>query len=175
MVTRSLTSQVRRLAVMDHFIVVIGLAFFLTGCSASGPRFQETPFATEQVASDKTRIVFYRESDANFRSATLGINGSIVGALAHKGFVVAETAPGDHRISAWVQYTPTGEFVTDMSLVAGETYYIRVSNRAERMLYPFAGPVGVALVFADRKGEFRLESVPRAIALSELRELKLSK
>jgi hypothetical protein len=159
---------------MNRFIVVIPLTLFLTGCSTAGPRFQDTPFATEQVASDKTRIIFYREADVNFLSATLGIDGSIVGALAHNGFVVAETAPGDHKISAWVRYTPTGEFVTNMSFVAGETYYIRVSNRAERMLYPFAGPVGAALMVVDRKGEFQLESVPPAIALLQLRELKLS-
>lgn len=87
---------------------------------------------------------------------------------------MAETAPGDHTISAWVRYTPTGECVLRLNLVAGETYYIQVSHRAERILYPFAGPIGVVLVFADRRGEFRLEPMPAAIALVDLADLKLS-
>jgi Protein of unknown function (DUF2846) len=159
---------------MHKFTGVIALSFFLIGCSAAGPSFQDTSFATERVTSDRARIIFYRESDANFRSATLGIDGSTVGGLAHKGFLVAETAPGDHRISAWLRYTPVGEFVADLNLTAGETYYIRVSHRFERLLYPFAGPLGGVLLLVDRKGEFQLESVPPAIALLELKELKLS-
>ena len=155
-------------------IGIIALGFFLTGCSASGARFHDSPFATERVARDKARIVFYRESDANFRSATLDIDGSIVGALAHRGFIVADTEPGDRRFSAWVRYTPLGEFAIHLNLTAGETYYLRVSHRTERLLYPLAGPVGAVLVFADRKGEFQLEPVPAAIALTELKDLKLS-
>jgi Protein of unknown function (DUF2846) len=155
-------------------IGVIALAFFLTGCSASGSRFQDSRFATERVARDKTRIVFYRQTDVNFRSATVAIDGSIVGALAHRGFIVADTEPGDHKFSAWVRYTPLGEFAMYMNLTAGETYYLRVSHRTERLLYALAGPVGAVLVFADRKGEFQLEPVPAAIALTQLKELKLS-
>jgi hypothetical protein len=155
-------------------IGVIALAFFLTGCSASGSRFQDSPFATERVTRDKARIIFYRKSDVNFRSATVGIDGSIVGALAHRGFIVADTEPGDHKFSAWVRYTPLGEFAIHINLTAGETYYLRVSHRTERLLYALAGPVGAALVFADRKGEFQLETVPAATALAELKELKLS-
>ena len=61
-----------------------------------------------------------------------------------------------------------------MTVVGGETYYIRASCRAERMLYPLMGPIGVALVFADIKGEFQLEPVTAAVALQALKELKLS-
>jgi len=159
---------------MKRFFRFFVLAFCLAGCSASGPKFQDTSFATLQVASDKGRIIFYRHSDTHFRSVTLGIDGSIVGALNQQGFIVADTVPGDHRVSAWVRYTPTGEFAINTTLSAGETRYIRVAHRSHRMLYPFVGPLGAVLFFADTEGEFRLEPVPATIALPALVELKLS-
>jgi hypothetical protein len=150
------------------------LSCLLAGCSASGARFLDTPFATQAVTDDRARIVFYRESDHNFGSVTLGIDDSIVGALAQNGFIVADIAPGDHKVSAWLQYTPLGESKMKMRVLAGETYYIRASGRSERMLYPLLGALGVVLFFTDRKGEFQLDAVMPAVALPVLEELKLS-
>src|SRR5918992_1012917 len=158
---------------MRSFSIFLACLFSLSACSATGPKFQDTPFATQQVPDDRARIIFFRDSDVNFRSVTLGIDGSRVGALAHRGFIVADTAPGDHRIAAWVRYVPTGEFVIGMDVKAGETYYIKVSHRDERMIYPLLGPLGTAYFFIDRKGEFRLEPLAAAVALQELGELKL--
>lgn len=163
-----------RMTKINPFAGIIALMFLLTGCSASGPRFRDSLVATQRVTADKGRIIFYRDSDTNFRSVTLGIDGSVVGTLAQRGVIVADTAAGAHTISAWVQYAPVGEFVINMIVSAGETYYIRVSHRAERMLYPLAGVVGAVLVFADSKGEFQLEPVPAAIALVDIEELRLS-
>jgi hypothetical protein len=159
---------------MNNFAGIIALTLFLVGCSASGPKFQDSSFAAQKVAVDKGRIIFYRESDWNFRSVTLGIDGTIVGALAHRQFIVADIAPGEHKLSAWLRYTPMGEFAMNISVAAGETYYIRASQRYERMLYPKLGPVGTVLLFADTKGEFQLESVPAAIASVDIDELNLS-
>src|SRR5688572_15858814 len=107
---------------MRSFSIFLAFLFSLCACSATGPKFQDTPFATQQVPEDKARIIFFRDFDANFGWVTLGIDGSRVGALAHRGFIVADTAPGDHRISAWVRYAPIGEFVIGMDVKAGETY-----------------------------------------------------
>jgi hypothetical protein len=74
-----------------------------------------------------------------------------------------------------MRYAPIGESVISMSVSAGETYYVRVSRLAERMLYPLWSVFGVALLFADTKGEFKLEPVPAAIASVDLEELRLSK
>ncbi|MBI2989538.1 MAG: DUF2846 domain-containing protein [Deltaproteobacteria bacterium] len=159
---------------MKYSAGMIALLFCLSGCSASGPRFQDTLLATQPVATDNARIVFYRESDMNFRSATIGIDGSIVGALAHNGFIVADIAPGDHKISAWVRGFPFHEFVIGISVEAGKTYYMRVSQRTERLLYPMLGVVGSVIFLADTKGEFQLELMPQSTALQQLKELKLS-
>ena len=159
---------------MRYSAGTIALLFCLAGCSASGPKFQDTPFATQPVANDKARIVFYRDSDMNFRSATIGIDGSIVGAVVHDGFIVADIAPGDHKISAWVRGFPFYEFVIGIPVEAGKTYYMRVSQRTERVLYPMLGFVGSVLILADTKGEFQLELMPKSTALQQLKELKLS-
>lgn len=171
-----IVGELIRMSKMNRLAGTMALTLFLAGCSASasGPMFQDSLFATRRVATDKARIIFYRQSDANFRSVTLDIDGSIVGALAQRGFIAADTVPGDHRISAWIRYAPVGEFVISMSLSAGETYYVRVFHRAERVLYPLGGAIGVVLFYADRKGEFQLEPVPAAIALVDLEKLRLS-
>ena len=108
-----------------------------------------------------SRLIFYRQSDANFRSVTLSIDDSIVGSLAHGAFIVADIAPGDHRLSAWVRYTPIGEFATNINVSAGETYYIRASHRAERMLYPCWVPSVSPWSSQTLKASFNLRQSPR--------------
>jgi hypothetical protein len=159
---------------LKPFAAIIALLFLLAGCSATGPRFHDTQFATQPVPADKGRIVFYRQSDANFRAATVAIDGSIIGALDHNGFIATDTNPGEHEISAWVRYVPVGEFIMRMTVGAGETCYVRVSHRSVRMLYPLLGPAGGVLTLADRKGEFQMEPVSAAVALRTLEELNLS-
>jgi len=154
------------------FRLAVVLLFF-GGCSASGPRFAETHFATEPVPHDKARIVFYRDSDINFRAATVAIDGTIVGAVAQNGFVVAEVPAGEHKISAWVRGF-FQEFVTHMTLEAGNTYYMRVSQRIERSFYPMIPIVGTVGLLADTKGEFQIELMPESTALQQLRDLQLS-
>ena len=127
-----------------NVFLIVGLLLFFAGCNASGARFYDTLFATQAVATDKARIIFYRDSDMNFRAATIGIDGSTVGAVSHNGFIVAEVDPGDHKISAWVRGF-FQEFVTAMSVEAGKTYYMRVSQRGERLLYPMVPLVGSIL------------------------------
>ena len=159
---------------MNRFVTTILLIFFSIGCSASGPGFKDTQFATQPLPDGKGRIIFYRESDINFRSVTIGIEGAAIGALAHKGFIVADIAPDDYKISAWMRGIPLGEFVLKLRVSAGETYYIRASHRDERTAYPLFGPLGVVALFADTRGEFRLDQVTAAVALPTLEELKLS-
>jgi len=145
----------------------------LAGCSASGPYFQETRYARQSVSADKARIIFFRGRDANYRSVTLEIDGETIGKLAAGGFLVEDTAPGPHRIVASVSFT-LGEYAAKLNAQAGQTYYIRVSNRDERTLYGFMGDAGTFLTFADRGGFFRLRLVDPTAAIIALEELQLS-
>jgi hypothetical protein len=158
---------------MTTFLPIAAVLHLLAGCTASGAHFYDTPFATQPVGPDKARIIFYRDSDMNFRAATIGIDGSRIGAVHHDGFIVAEVEPGEHKISAWVRGS-FQEFVTSMSFEPGKAYYIRVSQRSERLAYPMVPILGPFLVLADTKGEFQLELMPESTALQQLRDLKLS-
>ena len=149
--------------------------FLLSACSAAGPKFQDTPFALQQVPDDKGRIIFLRGFDVDFRSATLAVDGTVIGGLEQKGFIVTDVGPGDHAISASVRYVPLGEYAITMNVRAGETHYIKVSQRLEHITYSLLGPLGTTLFFLDRKGEFKLETLAAAVARKELEELKLSK
>lgn len=159
---------------MRRFAEIFLAVFFLGGCAASGVKFSDSPYSTQVVAGDKARIIVYRESDINLGPVTIGIDGSRIGAVAHRGFIATDLAPGDYAISAWKRGLPLWEFVLKMRVAAGETYYLRASHRIEPTLYPLLGPVGWAAFFLDRKGEFQLDEVTAAVALPTLTELKLS-
>jgi hypothetical protein len=157
---------------LRRFTAIV-ISLVLTGCSASGPYFAETRYARQSVSADKARIIFFRGHDANYRSVTLEIDGETIGKLAAGGFLVEDTAPGPHRIVAGVSFT-LGEYAAKLNAQAGQTYYIRVSNRDERALYGFMGDAGAFLTFADRGGFFRLRLVDATAAIVALEELQLS-
>jgi hypothetical protein len=161
---------------MKKFAGLITLLFSLTGCAASGPNFRATRYATQQAPVDKARIVFFRKSDTNYRSVTLAIDDDIVGKLDRRGFLVEETEPGRREISASGRLT-IGDYRIRMNLQAGETYYIRVSPREERVLYAALGmfsAAGAVLQLTDNKGFFKLQLTDPKVALVVLGDLQLS-
>jgi hypothetical protein len=148
--------------------------FTLAGCAAAGPQFTESRFANEPAPADKARIIVFRGSDINVGPVTIGIDGAFVGTLAQSGFIVADAEPGERKMTASPGYVPMGESTTAVSVQAGEISYFKISQRIERSLYPFLGPLGVAFWFVDPQGEFRIEAQPQTIARREIAELKLS-
>ena len=159
---------------MLRFSLLGSMSVLLAACSAAGPKFSDTPFATEPVPGDKARIILFRGSDSNFQPATVGIDGAVVGALAQSGFIVADAEPGDRKIAAWLRYAPVRASAATMSVKAGEVYYIKISQRIERIAYPLLGPLGMAFWFVDPQGEFHLEPIVAAAALQALPQMKLS-
>ena len=105
---------------MPRFPLLGSMIFLLAACSAAGPKFSDTPFATEPVPGDKARIILFRGSDSNFQPATVGIDGAVVGALTQSGFIVADAEPGDRKIGAWLRYAPVRASGATMSVKAGE-------------------------------------------------------
>ena len=149
------------------------LLLSLAGCTASGRKFPESDSVTQPVPIDKARMIFYRDTDANFGAATIAVDDSVVGSVSQNGFIVAEVDPGERRLSAWVR-TFFHKHTTNLSVDGGRTYYLRVSQRAERSLYPLIPIVGVIVFLADTKGEFQLQLMPESTALQQLRDLRLS-
>jgi hypothetical protein len=147
---------------------------FLIGCAAAGPMFSDSRFANEPAPEDKARLIVFRDSDINLGSVTIGIDGTVVGALAQSGFIVADIDPGDRKITASPGHIPIGNSALAVNVKAGEVCYIKISQRIERTVYPLLGPLGVAFWFVDPQGEFRIETQAAAAARKELSEMKLS-
>jgi hypothetical protein len=147
---------------------------FLIGCAAAGPMFSDSRFANEPAPEDKARLIVFRDSDINLGSVTIGIDGTVVGALAQSGFIVADIDPGDRKITASPGHIPIGNSALAVNVKAGEVCYIKIYQRIERTVYPLLGPLGVAFWFVDPQGEFRIETQAAAAARKELSEMKLS-
>jgi hypothetical protein len=147
---------------------------FLIGCAAAGPMFSDSRFANEPAPEDKARLIVFRDSHINLGSVAIGIDGTVVGALAQSGFIVADIDPGDRKITASPGYIPIGNSALAVNVKAGEVCYIKISQRIERTVYPLLGPLGVAFWFVDPQGEFRIETQAAAAARKELSEMKLS-
>lgn len=79
------------------FIAVTALA--LTGC-ASGPKHAEVKDSIPNLAADKGRIYFYRNSNM-FGSAIqpdIKLNGEVVGSSVPGGFFFVDRAPGNYEV-----------------------------------------------------------------------------
>jgi hypothetical protein len=158
-------------------VVALGaLLFLFGGCSASGPSFNATRYATQQAPVDRARIIFFRTPDINYRSVTITIDGDEASKLAAGGFLIEEIEPGLHVISASVRLA-IGDYRVRMNVKAGETYYIRVSPREEREVYAALSTfsaAGTVLQLTDNQGFFKLQLAEPKVALRLLQDLRFS-
>jgi len=172
---------------MNNFAAVIGLLFLFAGCSASGPGFQDTPYAKQQAPEDKARIIFLRQDDSYIggRWARLDVDGAPVGKVAREGFLVIDTAPGEREISV-AEDEAKNRLAVKMSLEPGQTYYLRVyrheglstwggTSSTVEATGVFALIGGLFTVFRkDDQATFQLEPLHPWLALKMLEGLKLS-
>jgi hypothetical protein len=167
---------------MTHFTGLVALLFLLTACTAaSGSKYQDTQFATQQAPADKARIIFLREDDRFIegRYAHVYFDGAAVGKLAREGFLVVETIPGEREISVDGREEKP-RFALKFNLDASQTYYLQVSWREEYWKYTglavFGGIVGalVGEALKDDNGPFEVESFDPSQGKNLLREFRLS-
>jgi hypothetical protein len=152
----------------------------LSGCTARGAKFQDSPYATSPVPTDLARIIFLRPYDfqASARSVPIDIDGKTVARLANNGFVSLEVAPGEHEIASSIWDIP-GRFSIRLQVEAGRSHYIGVSPRQEHMKHAWMAAFGligglVAASLQDASGPFKLEPIEEQQAMKLLLELKLS-
>jgi hypothetical protein len=165
---------------LKRFAAIVSL-LLLTGCSASGPRFHETRFATQPVPADKARIIFFRveEGPVSGPPARLEIDRVGVGGLKNKGFLVVDAVPGEREVAADI-WSDSGRFALKMNLEPQGTYYLRVSRREEHhkhmalpLLFGLVGGVAAASL-SDGKGPFKIEPIEPAEAAKLLPDFRLS-
>ena len=171
------------------------LTAFLTGCSATGPRFAEHPASTTAVSAANGRLIVFRLSNSpqySIRAARLELDRRSVGEVMPAGFHVFEVTPGTHSLVADLWDAP-GRCEFDFDIAAGSTYYVEIAPRPEAWLSgagalagaptPAGWLVGVALSLGGMAAEsagktcggaFSISPVESNEARSKLLELRSS-
>ncbi|UTY57834.1 DUF2846 domain-containing protein [Massilia sp. erpn] len=104
-------------------IAAIALAVGLTGCAATGPKFQDAEAAAPKLSADQGRIYFYRSTSylgAAVQPAIL-LDGTAVGTSQRGSYFYIDAKPGNHEAQASTEATNKLSFVLDR----GEVKYVR--------------------------------------------------
>lgn len=163
---------------MKKLLAFVVVLLFLSGCAATGPKYQQTVYATQPVPEDNARIYFLRESAylAGARAAPLFIDGDAIDKIANGGFIVVDVTPGLHEISSQVWDWP-GRYAINAKFEAAKSYYIQVSVREESRGHLYSlGLIGglIEASLADDRGLFQLVPINEPDALKKLQDLQLS-
>ena len=152
---------------MKRIFIILAL-MLLTGCSASGEKFQNT----QQAENNKGIVYIYRPS-AFFAAAawpTVFVNDEKQYSLKNKGYVLLELTPGQHTIRIGSAHFFSNWSMRDVSSLvdvkANETTFLKFTVQFEDMA-TFGNTVAVS-------GSAGLVQVPKNIAIREMRELKSS-
>ncbi|HZP59148.1 MAG TPA: TonB family protein [Opitutaceae bacterium] len=135
----------------------------LVGCSATGPAF----VAEQALRPNEAVIYIYRPSamTARARTATIEMDGKLIGQLDNNGYIVIHALPGKHRITeswaAWVGDLSALQRPIEVLIDAesGMKYYVRLSSRSE------LGGGGVTL-------QWSLSEMPAEPAAAEIVQCK---
>ncbi|MEO7497090.1 MAG: DUF2846 domain-containing protein [Massilia sp.] len=104
-------------------IALLGAAFALTGCAATGPSFADAEKAAVKLSPDQGRVYFYRND--NFVGGgvrpEIKLDGAVVGQSTPGGYFVVDSKPGSHEASTSTEVASRLTFVLDK----GETKYVR--------------------------------------------------
>ncbi|NVD99032.1 DUF2846 domain-containing protein [Massilia sp. BJB1822] len=106
-------------------IAAIALAVGLTGCAATGPKFQDAEAAAPKLSADQGRIYFYRGT-SYFGAAlqpSIVLDGTAVGNSQRGSYFYVDAKPGSHEAQTSTEATNKLSFV----LESGEIKYVRTS------------------------------------------------
>ena len=99
------------------------IAAALTGCAASGPKYQSMASTLPAVGADQGRIYFYRNAAmmGGAVTADIHLDGKVVGESKQGGFFYVDAKPGSHEARTSTEAENKLSFVLDK----GETKYVR--------------------------------------------------
>lgn len=152
----------------NYLIPLLSLLLFLSGCSASGPRYQST-----QLTSQSNGLIYiYRP--AQFVNGggypEILINNESIGPLKNGGYLYAEVSPGRYHVRSKgnVMHWLLPDQSTVIDVRSGETVYLRLLSSASA-----AAMIGIATFNMERQSN--LHQVLAGHAQQEIRSMKLSK
>jgi len=122
-------------------LFTIAILVFLSGCAATGSRFQPA----QQIKPGYAHVVFYRPSafQGGAVSWTVSDNGERLLSLKNGQFVAQDMAPGAYKL-----HTSTGAIdrPLEITLEEGKTYYIRTDMRVGM----WAGSIALTRVYDEQ-------------------------
>lgn len=118
-------------------------ALVLSGCAATGPKFQAQEAAMPKLGADQGRVYFYRVDSfvGGGVRPSIKFDGGVVGDSVPGGYFFVDTAAGSHEASTSTEATNKLTFVVDK----GETKYVRTKVQMGLLV----GHVVPELVSAD--------------------------
>lgn len=119
-------------------------SLLLTGCAATGVRYDQTDIGKQDVQPRVARLTVIRTQDSSLysaRAAALKLDGASIGGIDFGGFRVLEIAPGKHKLATDMWDSP-GLCELEFEARAGMTTFFEVTPRKESF---FAGMPGMVL------------------------------
>lgn len=106
-------------------VLLCFLVVAISGCSITGPKYQEYRKTIQPVAAGKGRIFFYRDDTfvGGGVRPDIKLNGKVVGESLPGGFFYVDQAPGNCAVSTSTEVERTLEF----TLAPSEVKYVRTS------------------------------------------------
>ncbi|CAN7573280.1 DUF2846 domain-containing protein [Pseudoduganella sp. LjRoot289] len=106
-------------------LAMAAIAVTLTGCAATGPKFQEMEASVPKLSAEQGRVYFYRNASMLGGALTPAIkfDGSEVGESKQGGYFFVDAAAGNHEAATSTEATNKVTFVLDK----GEVKYVRTS------------------------------------------------
>jgi hypothetical protein len=103
-------------------LLVIAVAVFLTGCAATGPRYDEVEASFPSLRSGYGRLVVYRSGGLGVAvQPDIKLNGEVVGKSRPEGFFFVDRMAGKYTVSARTEVETTA----DVELEDGRTIYLQ--------------------------------------------------
>jgi hypothetical protein len=174
-------------------VLPFAILVVLAGCAATGERYSGHAAVLTDLARDNTRITVFRTTEHSTyggTSATVRIDGRIVGGCEYGGYVVFFTTPGSHVLAVDQAGAP-GACSLAADLIGGEDYFYEIAPRSESSMANLLGTLvgalggqaiigsyaGMGAESAGKRcgGGFSIERVAEDAALGKLTHLRASK
>lgn len=124
-----------------YFSIVTFALFFLSGCAATGTRYQPA----DEIKPGFAKVVFYRPSQFQGGAVSWSVsnNGTRLLSLKNGQFVTELLAPGSYKLHT---STAAIDRPLDINFEEGETYYIRTDMRVGM----WAGSIALTRVYEEQ-------------------------
>lgn len=163
-----------------RWFFIIGLAFTLSACAATGQLYREHDPTSPALSLDTARLIVFRTRDSSqycARAASVKIDGNIAGNCDYAGFNVFEVTAGKHVLTVDVWDSP-GKCDLPIDVSGGNTYFYEIQPRTGNLTAGLVGGlIGMAIESSGKQcgGTFSVAPIEQSAALLKLEDLRMTK